>query len=139
VTKPISVLLIDDEAIYLESLARVLKKRGMEVATAQDGPTGILALEKGEYDAIVLDMRMPGMDGLATLEEIRRRDTLTPVIILTGYMDLERVIQALKEGAEEILLKPCPIDILISSIENASERKNISRQIEDNVKWTSST
>lgn len=135
----IRVLIIDDEEIYLESLSRVLKKRGMEVETALDGPRGIIAVEKGDYDAIVLDMRMPGMDGLATLEEIRRRDTITPVIILTGYMDLERVTQALKEGAEEILLKPCPIDILISSIENARERKNISREIKGNAKWTSST
>jgi two-component system, OmpR family, response regulator len=125
----ISVLLVDDEEIYVESLAKVLKRRGMSVCTACDGGTAISLLGSQECDVVVLDLRMPGMDGLATLREIRQRDSLTPVILLTGEIDLERVTLAMKGGAVEILLKPCPIDTLVSAIENAMERKEIAQEI----------
>ena len=75
----IRVLLIDDETLYVESLAKVLRRRGMEVFTAPNGEQGVALLSTEECDVIVLDLRMPGMDGIATLEAIRRRDTLTPV------------------------------------------------------------
>jgi DNA-binding NtrC family response regulator len=125
----IRVLLTDDEEIYVESLARVLRNRGLEVRTARDGPSAIEALATEGFDVVVLDLRMPGMDGLATLEEIRRRDDLTPVLLLTGHMDLERVATALKEGAAEVLIKPCPVDTLLSAIENAHERRVAAREV----------
>jgi len=127
--EPIRVLLVDDETLYVESLAKVLKRRGMEVFTAPNGAQAIAFLPDHECDVIVLDLRMPGMDGIATLEEIRRHDTLTPVLILTGHIDLERVTHALKGGVAEILLKPCPVDTLVSAIENANERKAIARDV----------
>ena len=127
----IQVLLIDDEKIFVESLTKVLKKRGMEVRAAYDGPTALEAHSAEEADVIVLDLRMPGMDGLAVLNEIRRRDTLTPVILLTGHIDIDRVTQVLNKGATEVLLKPCPIDTLISAIENACELKTITRGVID--------
>lgn len=125
----IQVLLIDDEIMFVQSLTKVLKKRGMGVRAAHDGPAALELLSTEEPDVIVLDLRMPGMDGLAVLNEIRRRDTLTPVILLTGYIDIDRVTQALDKGAAEVLLKPCPIDTLISAIENACEFKDISREV----------
>ena len=125
----IRVLLVDDEEIYVETLAKLLRRKGMEVFTAPDGATAISVLLQNECDVIVLDLRMPGMDGLATLQEIRRLDTLTPVLMLTGHIDLERVTQALKGGIAEVLLKPCPADILVSAIENAKERKAIAREL----------
>lgn len=127
----IQVLLIDDEIIFVQSLTKVLKKRGMEVRAAHDGPAALELLSMEEPDVIVLDLRMPGMDGLAVLNEIRRRDTLTPVILLTGHIDIDRVTQALDKGAAEVLLKPCPIDTLISAIENACEFKEITRGVID--------
>lgn len=128
---PIRVLLVDDEKAFVDSLRRILVRRGMDVCVAHDGMTALSSLNMGGFDVVVLDMRMPGMDGLTTLEEIRRRDSLTPVLMLTGYMDLERVTVALKGGAAEILTKPCPIDTLITAIENASERKSIAREVEE--------
>ena len=128
----IQVLLIDDEKIFVESLTKVLKKRGMEVRAAYDGPSGLQFLSSNEMDVIVLDLRMPGMDGLAVLKEIRIKDPLTPVILLTGHIDIDRVTQAMNTGAAEILLKPCPIETLVSSIENACELKAISREVGDN-------
>ncbi len=125
------VLLADDEKVYIESLAKILRRRGFDVVAVFDGPSAIDAASTAEFDVIVLDLRMPGMDGLATLEAIRRGDTLTPVLLLTGHADLERVTKALKGGAGDVLMKPCPVDALISAIEDASERKGFAKEVED--------
>jgi len=125
----IRVLLIDDEVLFTESLLKVLRRRGMAVRTAPDGPTGLDLLSKEESDVIVLDVRMPGMDGLATFKAIRELDPVTPVIILSGNIDMKEVSEALKMGCDEILLKPCPLDTLVSSIENAYERKCFSMDV----------
>jgi DNA-binding NtrC family response regulator len=127
----IRVLLIDDEIIFVESLTKVLKKRGMEVLAAHNGLAGLELLQTAEVDVIVLDLRMPGLDGLATLEEIRVRDVFTPVILLTGHIDISRVTQMMNKGAAEVLLKPCPAETLVSAIENACELKDISREWAD--------
>lgn len=120
----IRVLLIDDEQMFVQSLTKVLKRRGITVQSAQDGAVGVELFGQGEYDVVVLDMRMPGMDGLATFKAIREQDAATPVIFLSGHMDIHQVSQALKDGCAEILLKPCPVDQLVSSIEDAAERKH---------------
>jgi len=125
----IRVLLIDDEVLFTESLLKVLRRRGMAVRTAPDGPTGLDLLSKEASDVIVLDVRMPGMDGLATFKAIRELDPVTPVIILSGNIDMKEVSEALRMGCDEILLKPCPLDTLVTSIENAYERKCFSMDV----------
>ena len=130
-SKSIRVILIDDERIFVESLTKVLKRRGMEVKAAFDGLSALKLLSYEEPDVIVLDLRMPGMDGLAVLEEIRAKDSLTPVILLTGHLDIDRVVQVMDQGVAQVLLKPCPVETLVSAIENASESKAISREIID--------
>jgi DNA-binding NtrC family response regulator len=127
----IRVLLIDDERMFVESLTKVLRKRGMEVQAAHDGLEGLELLKTAEVDVIVMDLRMPGMDGLATLEKIRVQDSLTPVILLTGHIDISRVTQVMNKGATEVLLKPCPVETLVSAIENACELKDITREVAD--------
>ncbi len=126
---PLRVLLVDDEKAFVDSLRRILVRRGIEVSVANDGSTAISLFRTSGYDVVVLDMRMPGMDGLSTLRELRNEDPLIPVIMLTGHMDLERTTVALKEGATEILTKPCSIETLITSIENAAERSRIAREL----------
>lgn len=128
-SEPIRVVLVDDERIFVESLTKVLKKRGMEVQSAFDGLSALKLLSTTDPDVIVLDLRMPGMDGLAVLQEIRARDSLTPVILLTGNLDIDRVVQVMDKGVAHVLLKPCPIETLVSTIENACESKAISREI----------
>ena len=125
------VLLIDDEKLFVETLSKVLRKRGMEVLAAHNGLQALELLSTEEVDVIVLDLRMPGMDGLATLEAIRARDTLTPVILLTGHIDISRVSQIMNKGATEVLFKPCPAETLVSAIENAFELKAITREMAD--------
>ncbi|MEI7449248.1 MAG: response regulator [Desulfomonile sp.] len=130
-TSQIRVLMIDDETVFVNSLTKVLTRRGIGVQSAPDGHKGLALLTNEGFDVIVLDMRMPGMDGLATLKAIRERDALIPVILLTGHIDLKQVSDALKAGAAEVLLKPCPVENLVSSIENAYERKGFAAEVSE--------
>jgi DNA-binding NtrC family response regulator len=124
---------VDDEKIYVDNLAMILRKKGMSVCTAYDGEEAIKCLEQEEFDAVVLDVRMPKMDGITALTMCKKIDPLTPVLLLTGGgVELSRMTQALKCGTSEILLKPCPIETLVSAIENASERKAITREFASN-------
>ncbi len=125
------VLLADDEKVYVESLAKVLRKRGFDVIPVFDGLSAIEAVSGADFDVIVLDLRMPRMDGLAALQSIRSGDTLTPVLLLTGHADLECATKALKSGAVDVLMKPCPVETLVSAIEDASERKGYAKEVED--------
>lgn len=124
---PIHVLLIDDEAEYVESLSKVLGRRGVSVTPALDGSSGVEKLSGGSFEVIVLDLRMPGMDGLKTLTEIRKVDPATPVLLVSGQGDLASVSRALRAGITDFLAKPCSIDVLVSAIEDAAERKALSR------------
>ena len=132
--EPIRVLAIDDEVDYLNSLKRVLSRRGFHVDTASGGKSALAILEKSQFDCVLLDLMMPGMDGLATLSELRRHDQLTPVLLLTGRGEIPSVLSALKGGSDGFLAKPCPVEELVSAIEDASERKALSRACESNGK-----
>jgi DNA-binding NtrC family response regulator len=120
VGKTIQVLMVDDEAAFCESLSKILRRRGLEIVTA---PNGVEALK------LLLDLRMPILDGIATLERIRKRDDSTPVIVLTGAPELKKVSAAMNMGASEVLTKPCSIDTLISVIENAAERRRAALEV----------
>jgi two-component system, OmpR family, response regulator len=121
----IRVLLVDDERLYVESLAKVLQRRGFEVVIAYDGAASVALAAEQEPDVVVLDLRMPRHDGLATLDDLRNLNPCTPVILLTGHADLECASAALQRGAADVLLKPCPVDVLIPAIENAAERREL--------------
>jgi two-component system OmpR family response regulator len=126
---PIKVLLVDDEKAFVESLAKVLTRRGMAVRTAHDGESALAAASGEDFDVIVLDLTMPGMDGVATLRNLRRRDRLTPVLLLSAHAEVDRATQALSEGAADYLIKPCPVDELIVALEDARERKACARNL----------
>ena len=123
--RKIRVLLVDDERLYVDSLAKILQRRGFEVVIAYDGAASVALAAEQEPDVVVLDMRMPRRDGLATLDDLRNLNPDTPVILLTGHADLECASAALHRGAVDVLLKPCPIDVLVPAIENAAERRAI--------------
>lgn len=130
-SEPIRVLLVDDEELFVKSLCQVLARRGMQVRSAGDGlaALSLLSENRGTYDVVVLDLRMPGINGLDTLKKIRGSDPGLPVILLTGNADVKLVSEALKEGINEVLLKPCPIDALVSAIENVHEWKTMTKQV----------
>jgi CheY-like chemotaxis protein len=125
---PIRVLLVDDEERFVQNLAKLLRGRGFDAATVFDGAAGVAALEKGERpDVVLLDVKMPGMDGIETLRKIKDISPETEVVMLTGHADVETGIAAMREGALDYLMKPCDIEDLVAKITEAHEIEDIRR------------
>ena len=114
------VLLADDERDFTAGLSKVLRRRGFEVETASDGLTAAVRIAKEPFDVVVLDVKMPGMDGIQVLAEIKRLAIDTQVILLTGHLSLSDEETSIKEGAFAYLFKPFPIMKLVSLIEEAA-------------------
>src|SRR4030042_1045563 len=110
----IKVLLIDDEEDFLIPTAKALKKRGFKVDTAQSGLKALDKLEHSEFDVIVLDVKMPEMDGLETISLIQSHWVNIEIIMLTGYGNIDTAFKASKGGIFEFLTKPCDIDLLVN-------------------------
>ena len=121
----IRVLLVDDEPVFVDTMSKVLKARGYEVGAAAGGVAALEELRFNRYDVVVLDLRMPGMDGIATLERIRKRDPLLPVILLSGHADMSKAVEAMQHGAVDYMLKPAPVDKLCERIRSAVEHRKI--------------
>jgi len=116
------VLLIDDEAEFIETLAERLGGRGFLVETATNGPDGIAKAEATNFDAVVLDLAMPGMDGIATLERLRTIRPAIQVMLLSGRATIKAAVDATRLGAVDILEKPMDIQTLVEKIHEASQR-----------------
>ena len=120
----IFILLVDDEEPFVETMSKRLDKRGLKVTTANSGEEAMKKLAKNiDVEVIILDVKMPGMDGIETLQEIKKLHPLKEVIMLTGHATVESAIEGMKLGAFDYLMKPCDIDLLISKVEEASRKK----------------
>jgi DNA-binding response OmpR family regulator len=119
----VRILLVDDEAEFVEALSARLDARGFACDTATSGDEALSKLAGDEYDVIVLDLKMPGKDGLETLVEIKAQKPLTEVIILTGKGTEEAAITAMLKGAFDFLAKPPDLNDLIQKIHQANARK----------------
>jgi len=129
---PVKILLVDDEIPFVKTLTKRLSRRELNIITAFSGQEALAQLEKEpDIEIIVLDIKMPGMNGLRTLEEIKREYPLVEVIILTGHSTVDFAIRGMRLGAFDYLLKPCDIDLLISRMKEAAEKK---RRLEE--KWS---
>lgn len=128
-----TVLVIDDELGPRESL-KILLKDTYTVLTADSGDKGIEHLKNRDVDAVILDLRMPGKSGIQTLEEIRKSDIKTPVIILTGYGDMETAKKAIHLGAVEFISKPFDITEMLNIVKQACEKKDIEKKSKNLIK-----
>ena len=117
------VLLVDDRAEFLKVLIERMRSRGYEAVGAGDGAEALAAVEERDFDAVVLDMVMPGMDGIETLKRLRQTAPHMPVIVLTGYGTSEEVVEALALGARDYLVKPADLDMLLERIDEAMAAK----------------
>ena len=118
------VLLVDDESPFVEALAKRLKLRELEVGIALSGPEALQKLENDPTtDVVVLDVKMPGMDGIETLKAIKARYPLMEVIMLTGHATVESAIDGMKVGALDYLMKPCDMDVLMAKVREAKNKK----------------
>jgi DNA-binding NtrC family response regulator len=117
------VLLVDDETIFTKNMSKLLKFRGYEVTAVNSGDAAIRELEQNHFDVTVLDLKMPGMDGITTLKEIQKLGLFTETLILTGHGSIDTALEAMKLGAYDYLTKPCEIEELVTKIEAAWEKK----------------
>ncbi len=120
----VEVLLVDDEQQFVEVLAERLEARGFSVRTAVSGDEGLVKLREQEADVVILDMQMPGRDGVDSLREIKRISPLIEVIMLTGHATIDSGIQGLKLGAYDYLMKPAETEDLVPKILRAYARKS---------------
>jgi DNA-binding NtrC family response regulator len=121
-TKP-RILLVDDEERFRANLEKMLGAQGLAVRGAGSGAEALEELKLNPFDVIVLDIRMPGMDGLATLKEIKIINPEAEVIILSGHASMDAAMEINRLGGYDYLMKPCPLEDLLLKIEAAYEKK----------------
>ncbi len=119
------VLIVDDELDFREIIVKRLRARNIEVSGVESGHLALEALESSEPDVIILDVRMPGLDGIETLREIKKKKPLTEVIMLTGQASVDSGIKGMQLGAFDYLIKPIALDELLEKVRMAYERKLI--------------
>lgn len=129
------ILLVDDEEVFSRNMAKLLTARGYRVNAVNSGDAAIRALEENPVDVIVLDLKMPGMDGLATLREIQKLGLFTQTLMLTGHGSIDSALEAMKLGAYDYLTKPCEIDELVAKIEGAWQKKDgaVKQDLQDKI------
>jgi DNA-binding NtrC family response regulator len=113
------VLLVDDEVTFLEALAERLQIRGLEVVCARSGREALTAVEEQTFDAVVLDLSMPGLDGIETLRRLRQMRPELQVMILSGRATVQTAVEATRLGATDIFEKPTDVDTLVQRIRSA--------------------
>jgi DNA-binding NtrC family response regulator len=117
------VLLVDDEEDFLTTLAERLESRGLTVSTLTKGEDAVAKADEQKFDLIVLDLAMPGIDGLETLKQIKAKQPDAEIIILSGQGSIKTSIEAMKLGAEDFLQKPVNISELMDKISDAKDKR----------------
>jgi two-component system OmpR family response regulator len=119
------VLVVDDEIDFLETIVKRLQARNINVSGVESGRQALEAIGEQDFDVVILDVKMPGMDGIETLREMKKKKPLVEVIILTGHASVESGIQGMQLGAFDYVMKPVALDELLEKIRQAYERKLI--------------
>ncbi len=140
--KETRVLVVDDEAAERITLGEVLRLEGFRVTLAASGEEALsLAMKGPPFDVAILDLRLPGIDGIEVLENLHRQSPQTVVILITGYATLETAISALRKGAYDYLLKPCPVEQILeavrrglSELEKERHRQTLMRTLQETVR-----
>lgn len=128
-----SILIIDDEVLTLNNLKRALEKEGYEILLADSGETGISTFKKHRPNLVLVDLMLPGINGIEVLKQIKMIDAETIVIMITAYEILEKAIESMKLGAYDYLLKPFKISELKSSVARALELQSLKIRVSETV------
>jgi DNA-binding NtrC family response regulator len=121
---PARVLIVDDEKDFVEMFALRLQGQGEKVSTAHSGKEALKVLENTLIDVVILDIRMPGMDGIDTLKQIKQFHPIIEVIMLTGHGSTQTAVEGMKLGAFDYMIKPADFDDIKLKIKNARKRKD---------------
>ncbi len=122
------ILLVDDEVVFANNLFKLVSKRGYDAVVVYNGADAVSIVGEKEFDVIILDMKMPGMDGIATLKEIKKKVPSVEVVILTGHGSVESGIEGMQLGAFDFLMKPVSIDDLQEKVSEAYRRKLVQEE-----------
>ena len=117
------MMLVDDEERFLSTTQKLLSRKGYDVLTAVSGAEALEKMRTQNVHVVILDVKMPGMDGITTLKQIKRLFPMVEVIMLTGHATAESAVEGLKSGATDYLMKPTDVDILIEKAEEAYEKR----------------
>ena len=130
------VLLVDDEKDYLETLGERMRARDMDVTTAMSAKDALTKVGDEAYDAVILDLMMPEMDGLEALKALKEKRPELQIILLTGHATVEKGIEAMKMGAMDFVEKPADLAVLTEKIKKAQAKKMliVEKQIEEKMK-----
>lgn len=120
---PVKVLIVDDEEDFVEMFSLRLENQGEKVFTAYSGQEALEVLKEESIDVVMLDIRMPVMDGIETLKKIKKEFPIVEVIMLTGHGSAETAVEGMKLGAFDYLMKPADFDDIRIKLENARKRK----------------
>ena len=120
-----NVLVVDDEEEFRDLIIKRLIKRGLKVEGAESGKRALEFLEHSDTDVVLLDVKMPGMDGIETLRNIRNLRPLVEVVILTGHATVDSGIEGMKLGAFDYLMKPIELEPLLEKLADAYEKKRL--------------
>jgi DNA-binding NtrC family response regulator len=123
--RPARVLIVDDEKVIRDSFNRVLLKEGYAVETVESGRLALERIDKESFDIVLLDLKMPGLDGMETLRELKEKDPDLVPVMITGYPTLESAVAAVKLGAYDYLTKPCNPEELRIVVARAAERRKL--------------
>ena len=120
------ILIVDDEAVIREGMRRILAGAGHSVETSSSGRTAIEKIQEQDFDVVITDLKMPGMDGIEVLKTIRILQPEVPVIIITGYSTVDTAVEAMKNGAFDYIAKPFTSDLIIEKVQKAIDHKALS-------------
>ncbi len=131
-----NILLVDDEEEFLKVLSQRLEGRGMKVDTSTTGESAIEKAKTKGFDAIVLDLAMPGVDGMETLRRIKSENPDLQIIMLTGHATVDKGVEAIKEGAVDFMEKPVDLNKLLNKIQEAKNKRVllVEKQHEEKIK-----
>ena len=127
------ILIVDDDRALLEALPRALKLRlnGIQIDTSDDAADALERIREVDYDAVVSDIKMPGLDGLEVLREIKKLRPKTPTLLITGHGEHDLAVQALRGGAYDFVQKPIDRDYFVASLERAIELRRLERRVDE--------
>lgn len=118
------VMLVDDEVPFVETMTKRLEKRSVDITSAFSGKEALQKLdENSKIEVVILDVKMPEMDGIETLRQIKMQFPLVEVIMLTGHATVESGLDGMRLGAFDYLMKPCDMDVLIAKVDEAATKK----------------
>lgn len=121
------VLVVDDEDRFRENMVRLLSAQGMAAQGAAGGREALDALRRAEFDVLLLDMKMPELDGRATFEEILAMNADVQVVVLSGHASVNDAMDMMSRGAFDYLIKPCPTDVLVKKVRQAFLEKRMGK------------